>query len=190
MKLPLAIPCDKTLPHIGDRVDSAPAADGAASRNSAVHLEALTVFRFFAALWAVLFHLQMRVPLGWPELVGHLMTNGVYAMSFFFVLSGTVLAYGYGDLASRPHGVSRFYVARLARLYPVYILGYACALPGLGIAFPGDWPRWVFVNLVSLLGIQAWFPHAFVGANGGLWQSPSSSFSTPCFRHCCRWRRA
>lgn len=127
------------------------------------------MFRFFAALWVVFFHFQSQVSIRWPNLAADLVQNGAYAMSFFFVLSGTVLAYGCSDIASRPAGISRFYLARLARLYPIYALGYLVSLPWIEIDFPGDWARWGFVNTASLLGIQAWFPQSFVGANRGLW---------------------
>lgn len=132
-------------------------------------LHLLTFFRFAAALWILLFHLESRLVLdpGWPLAV--LIRNGAYAMSFFFVLSGAVLAYGYHDLAIRENGVARFYLARFARVYPAYAVTHLVCLPWLAIAFPGEWMRWLFVNLTSALGIQAWFPHTYVGANAGTW---------------------
>jgi peptidoglycan/LPS O-acetylase OafA/YrhL len=137
---------------------------GAPSR---LHL--LTFFRFVAALWILLFHLQGRLSpkLGLPWLT--LAYNGAYAMSFFFVLSGTVLAYGYHQLAPDGRDTPRFYASRLARIYPVYAITHVLCLPWIGIALPAEWPRWFFVNVTSALGIQAWFPNAFVGANTGTW---------------------
>jgi peptidoglycan/LPS O-acetylase OafA/YrhL len=43
-------------------------------------------------------------------------------MTLFFVLSGFVIHYNYNATISRPGGMRAFFVARFARLYPLYIL--------------------------------------------------------------------
>jgi len=43
-------------------------------------------------------------------------------MTLFFVLSGFVIHYNYNAMATRPGGMRAFFVARFARLYPLYIL--------------------------------------------------------------------
>jgi len=43
-------------------------------------------------------------------------------MTLFFVLSGFVIHYNYSATVPRPGGVRAFFVARFARLYPLYIL--------------------------------------------------------------------
>jgi len=42
-------------------------------------------------------------------------------VTFFFVLSGTILAYNYAGGFS----IGRFYRKRVARIYPVYVLAFA-----------------------------------------------------------------
>ena len=43
-------------------------------------------------------------------------------MTLFFVLSGFVIHYNYNATITRPGGMRAFFVARFARLYPLYIL--------------------------------------------------------------------
>lgn len=80
-------------------------------------LQQLTSLRFFAAAAIFLVHLQLMV-----------LRTGSYAflgwgVTFFFVLSGFILTYVYGDMAG--HGMRRFLVARLARLWPIHIATFA-----------------------------------------------------------------
>jgi len=89
------------------------------------HIHALTGIRFFAAMHVVIFHTS-----GWATWksgpLRDLAGSGYVAVSLFFVLSGFILAYTYG-----PRGIARreFYVARVARIYPVYALGLLLAAP-------------------------------------------------------------
>lgn len=152
------------LPASDPRTAGWPSAGAASER---LHL--LTFFRFVAALWILLLHLQSRFDVGWPAPLATLVSNGAYAMSFFFVLSGTVLAFGYASLSNAGPDTTRFYVARCARIYPAYAVVHLASLPWIGIPLPAEWMRWLYVNTTSALGIQAWFPHAFVGANTGTW---------------------
>ena len=54
-----------------------------------------------------------------------------FGMALFFVLSGFVIQYNYASsFASQPLGAAtyRFFVARFARLYPLYIISIICSL--------------------------------------------------------------
>src|SRR4051812_45730838 len=64
-----------------------------------------------------------------PGTVGHnLLRTGYLGVQFFFVLSGFILAYTY--LPQRGTGFQRtFWVARFARIYPVYVLGLLLVVP-------------------------------------------------------------
>lgn len=133
-------------------------------------LNGLTILRFFAALWVLLFHLHSRIPLPFSYWVGNFFANGAYAMSLFFILSGTVLAYGYHGLQNQPAEIQRFYVARLARIYPAYAVVHVVALFWFAAPWPQEWVKWIFVNSLSALGLQAWFLHTLsYGVNGGTW---------------------
>lgn len=96
----------------------------------------LTSFRFFAALYVVGFHAstQFHMPAGVPLTLQHvlkqLISLGFVSVSFFFLLSGYILAFVYlrGD---RPVDVRRFYTARLARIYPLFLLTLLLDTPNL-----------------------------------------------------------
>lgn len=91
------------------------------------HAPALTSLRFLAALW-VLFH--HALPRGGPmSVTAATGETGWLGVSLFFVLSGFLLTIRYA-----PHGVlegSRraFWLERVARLAPTYLLALAFALP-------------------------------------------------------------
>jgi len=79
----------------------------------------LTALRFFGVFWVVIDHAQGAF--GWLSRIW----EGValcQAVTFFFVLSGFVLAYSYFDLV-QPKKILAFYVARVARLWPIHLLG-------------------------------------------------------------------
>ncbi len=94
---------------------------------SKVH--ALTSLRFFAALWVVLYHSFPWNRTG-DNVLSHVLDMGAASVSFFFFLSGYILSYVY--LQNRS-GVDRrkFYVARLARIYPLFVLTMLSSVPFL-----------------------------------------------------------
>src|SRR4051794_25894239 len=82
-------------------------------------LKALTGLRAVAAIAVVVSH--VGVPRSLPEHVAKIAHWGYIGVPLFFMLSGVVLAYNYPDL--RPGQTRRtvkFYVARLARVMPLY----------------------------------------------------------------------
>jgi peptidoglycan/LPS O-acetylase OafA/YrhL len=91
-------------------------------------LNALTGIRFFAAIYVVLFHFAGSCK--WISVaVDKIVQYGYIGVSIFFVLSGFVLAYNYHDM-SFPSGRKRFWAARFARIYPLYIFAFIISIPG------------------------------------------------------------
>ena len=95
-------------------------------------LPGLTGLRTLLALTILLFHftpagLQSQTH---PWLTLYPLINiGYVFVSFFFVISGFILAYNYAD---RPNlNAMDFWVARFSRLYPVYLLTMLVSLPFL-----------------------------------------------------------
>jgi peptidoglycan/LPS O-acetylase OafA/YrhL len=84
-------------------------------------LPALTIARYFAALAVALFHYAAHGLEGYPWL-HNIVANGYLGVPFFFVLSGFILVYvsGHGKPEARA-----FWVRRVARIYPVYLLAWA-----------------------------------------------------------------
>ena len=78
----------------------------------------LTSLRFFAAAAVVVYHLSPYVFwLHQPNLLGRSVALGFVSVSFFFVLSGFVLATSYAR-SEASFNLKGFLVARFARIYP------------------------------------------------------------------------
>lgn len=94
-------------------------------------LASLDALRGVAALAVVLFH--VCIPLGVIAA-----PNGYLAVDFFFLLSGYVLAHAY-DGRLRGGGLAAWFVrVRLARLYPLAVLGVLLGIGGAAIRY-GPW---------------------------------------------------
>src|SRR5437879_9174903 len=127
------------------------------------YLRALTGLRFFAALHVVGLHLLADGHLeGLPVFVREVLVRGYMAVGLFFVLSGFILTYTYlgnGMGTLGPSGTRRFWVARFARIYPVYLLGLALTLV---FYFPTElrdnFGRAVAAVVVVPTMVQGWTP--------------------------------
>ncbi len=94
-------------------------------------LPLLTSLRFLAAFEVVVFHCGSEFIGLLASPVQMFFQHGYEAVSFFFVLSGFVLAYAYHSPSRHSSSVVRwsYYRARLIRIYPVYVLGLLLAAP-------------------------------------------------------------
>lgn len=117
-------------------------------------LDALTGVRFFAALAVFMFHYGagFSEQMGMPKPLTTFFHNGNYGVSMFFVLSGFIMTYSYTGKLSTMIEFYDFAVARIARIYPVYLLVLVIALPVL--TSPVDARR----VLAVLLMLQSWTP--------------------------------
>lgn len=78
--------------------------------------EALDAFRGLAALMVAVFHLNV---IGFvSELT--IVRNASFFVEFFFVLSGFVIAYSYGEKINNNHKLKEFAVKRFARIWPLH----------------------------------------------------------------------
>jgi peptidoglycan/LPS O-acetylase OafA/YrhL len=153
-------------------------------------LEALTGLRFLAALAVVLSHFTREHMVAIPAGVIDFLDGGRTAVSLFFVLSGFVLAYNYVGLSGRRERWN-YYVARVARIYPVVLLGVAVGAIGMvharrhpellepwfalttpGVAAPG-------VSLGAQLTLTTgWFPFSSINQP---WDGPAWSVACEAF---------
>jgi peptidoglycan/LPS O-acetylase OafA/YrhL len=85
--------------------------------------------RFVAGFQVLVFHCAEWQSWRGPELVRNVAGSGYVAVSLFFVLSGFILTYVHGTSGDRPLERGEFYLARFARIYPVYALGLVLAAP-------------------------------------------------------------
>jgi peptidoglycan/LPS O-acetylase OafA/YrhL len=167
--------------------------------NTTVHpkvkeLHGLTFLRFVAALFVVLYHYvgnSTDIPAG---VVKSLLSLGYTGVTFFFLLSGFILAYNYEHVDFRASGSVRKYLwARFARIYPLYLLSLAVGLgPYLfAIVKPEIHPTLHKLYLLDLilapLSLQAWVPGAASAINSPSWSISAEFFFYACFPLLLRW---
>ena len=131
-------------------------------------LPSLTGLRFWAALLVVLYHLDHVVaPING---IDWLVAYGRTGVTFFFVLSGFVLAWTYLD---QPTRFSVFAWRRLARLWPLVAVTAVLSLIAFRIVGT-DITRWH--AMTTFLFLQAWRPQWATGANGAAWSLSDEAF--------------
>jgi peptidoglycan/LPS O-acetylase OafA/YrhL len=159
--------------------ESAAAAEAPIPRAAGSALPPLTSLRFFAAFYVVMGHSMswLEVRFRFPLLVKTFLGNGYLAVCLFFLLSGFILSYTYGAHSSTPLERKKFWAARFARIYPVYLLSLLLILP---FEYHNiSWPKAISV----LLMIQAWNPlHPEII---GVWNYPAWSLSVEAFFYLC-----
>ncbi len=115
-------------------------------------MRALTGLRAVAAI-AVVFH-HTGLPDSAPQALDKIAVWGRMGVPVFFMLSGVVLAYNYGDLHFRQRRRTlRFFLARIARVMPLYwaMIAY-CA--GYYFIVGRDQYPWPLTQ--NILAIQTW----------------------------------
>jgi len=131
-------------------------------------LPSLTGLRFWAALLVVLYHLTTQV--GPIQPVSAMVMYGRTGVTFFFVLSGFVLAWTYGD---KPIPVAVFFWRRFARLWPlVAVTGLLSLLAYAVIGTPIHWIR----ATTTFVFLQAWHIPWAAGANPAAWSLSDEAF--------------
>lgn len=151
------------------------------------HMPALTGIRFFAIYHIFLFHLwaayNSKKPEGLenvlmglgdtPQTLAVFLSNGWMSTSLFFLLSGFILAYLYwgkdGQLCSSK---KRFWLLRLARIYPVHLCVLAIVLSLKIPWFLGSGATWsdiIPVAVANFFLIHAWIPPWIPHVNWPTW---------------------
>lgn len=117
------------------------------------HLHPLTSLRFIAASMIVLEHAQGMFGIRRGIAGSFLLAQGV---SFFFVLSGFILVYVYGELEHL--GARQFWRARFSRIWPAHVATLLLLL----LLLPSARPTVDRESIVSLLAnaalLQSWTP--------------------------------
>ncbi len=136
-------------------------------------IPALTGLRFFAAFFVLVSHGLMQImPMNgtipaWYSLFSTLSGAG---MTLFFVLSGFVIHYNYSaSIQQNPKiGIYDFFVARFARLYPLFLVGLSFDLIHLyGYTNLTQYFRQAIPYYLTLT--QSWF-YIPLGNNGLIYQ--------------------
>jgi peptidoglycan/LPS O-acetylase OafA/YrhL len=162
--------------------------------NSGAYMQALTGVRFFAIMHIFCFHLwviynmqkepQFKTLLSdmgqLPRVWQTFLANGWMSTSFFFLLSGFILAYIYwapdGRLATSK---KKFWLLRITRIYPIHIILVLLTIAltaGYQISQGASVPLLISSALATLSLTQAWNPHWVP-----LWSWPTWTISALVF---------
>jgi peptidoglycan/LPS O-acetylase OafA/YrhL len=161
-------------------------------------LPALTSLRFFAAMYVVVHHL-VNVALLWSQgpdanrsANWYLAwgTQGHVGVTFFFVLSGFILAWCYhhsfATVADEllPATRRRFWRARFARVWPLHAVMFLAFVPlallSAGLGITGLWST-AWRGLLNLLLLHAWVPFGGPDGLADTFNAPSWTLSVEAF---------
>ncbi len=138
------------------------------------HLKPLTSLRFFAAFVVVLCHVRYTHQQQMPLWAWNFCKNGFVGVNLFFVLSGFVIAYNYGEkFLEKTTTFGKFMLARFARIWPAFITALILAFPVYVLHDKAILHKFPLMLPVHLLLIHNWFPSL-----GASWLSPSWTIGT------------
>lgn len=122
------------------------------------------------------------LPLG----VKAFIAQGEAAVSFFFILSGFILVHVYKDKLETREQKKKYFIARFAKIYPLYFLAFALDIPRVysyylssGDLLTGSVKMGVSA-FAYLSMLQSWFPRVTP-----VWNSPGWSLSCEMFFYIC-----
>nr|CAA6800867.1 MAG: Peptidoglycan/LPS O-acetylase OafA/YrhL, contains acyltransferase and SGNH-hydrolase domains [uncultured Thiotrichaceae bacterium] len=146
-----------------------------------MRLDQLTFTRYLAALTVVFFHFGQEAFPATNTWLHPVITAGPIAVSYFFVLSGFIMAVAYYAPAKNNPDTSfdkwKYWVARFARIYPVYLIALLLMI-GANLKTDGSDP---FTVLLSLSTLQAWVPGYAMTLNSPGWSISVEMFFYICF---------
>ncbi len=162
--------------------------DPVVSKSSRDRLPALTGLRAFAAANIVFFHFSNPK---WFGPFAPIVDNGYTSVSFFLLLSGFILSYNYNARAQRGElRAGPFWVARLSRLYPVYLFALLLSLGMLRSEWSVRSHAGFFEGVVlTPLLLQGWLPSLATFWNTPAWTMSTEVFFYLLFPFVVRWRR-
>ncbi len=143
-----------------------------------MRLEHLTFTRFIAALTVVFFHYGSNIQPFNIQPFDKLFQAGPIAVSYFYALSGFIMAIAYYQ-PNKPQCFNKwkYWIARFARIYPVYLVAlllvFTANLKTMG--------QPIGTLLLNLLMLQAWIPGYPLSLNSPGWSLSVESFFYLCF---------
>lgn len=146
----------------------------------------LTSVRFFAALLVVFYHYEKLIADFFPLPIKNMIHHGYVGVSFFFILSGFILAMNYYQKFVDGTGDSKkFFLARFARIYPLYALAVLVMVPRLFMN-PANDPHPEHLEFFAAHPFRVSLGHLFALQSfdyriGDVFNSPTWSISTEFF---------
>ena len=151
-----------------------------------MQLDQITFTRFIAALTVVFFHYGQNIfPANIPFLFENV-TAGPIAVGYFYVLSGFIMAIAYYKIDEKQRisfNRKKYWVARFARIYPVYVLALFIIA---GAKFKTLGENWETLPLHLFL-LQSWVPGYPITLNTPGWSLSVEAFFYLCFPFLLAW---
>jgi peptidoglycan/LPS O-acetylase OafA/YrhL len=142
--------------------------------------------RFLAALWVVVHHSVLWTKqLHTDTWLGRFERYGFVAVSFFFVLSGYILAHVYLN-SEDGFDKRKFLISRFARIYPLLLLSLLLDVPLYFYRYALDHGKHhifqaAFKSMFSFVLLQAWFGSKLLALNPPSWSLSAEAFFYLCF---------
>ncbi|WP_412850313.1 acyltransferase family protein [Chryseobacterium sp. PMSZPI] len=135
-------------------------------------IKPLTSLRFFFAFFVFLSHLSyLKEDQNYKDIFEAIFSEGFLGVSFFFILSGFILALNYRDkFINKKITLKKFYLARFARIYPLYFITMLASIPAFYSGFKN--------LLYNVLLIQSYIPDSkiFFSYNAPSWSISDEMF--------------
>ncbi|SDQ35320.1 Peptidoglycan/LPS O-acetylase OafA/YrhL, contains acyltransferase and SGNH-hydrolase domains [Chryseobacterium soldanellicola] len=135
-------------------------------------IKPLTSLRFFFAFCVFLSHLSYLKDDGrYKGIFNAVFSEGFLGVSFFFILSGFILALNYREkFISKKITFKKFYIARFARIYPLYFITMLASIPALYSSFK--------ILLYNIFLLQSYIPdqNYFFSYNAPSWSISDEMF--------------
>lgn len=151
-----------------------------------MQLDQITFTRFIAALTVVFFHYGQSVfPANIPFLFENI-TAGPIAVGYFYVLSGFIMAIAYYQPQhDKQIAISKkkYWIARFARIYPVYLLALLIIVAAKFKTLADNWETLP----LHLLLLQSWIPGYPITLNTPGWSLSVEAFFYLCFPFLLIW---
>jgi len=161
-------------------------------RKNSQFLQTLAISRFVAALVVVVSHYMQFGLIPRNDLFLSKFHGGGIAVTYFFVLSGFILAHNYsGDLEDFDY--RKYFIKRFSRIFPMLI--FSGAICGLIIVIirgnitlsqkafmPQSFSEGIIAGMSQMAGISAWLPFSAVQ---GVLNAPSWSVGCEIFFYIC-----
>ena len=129
-------------------------------------ITALHFTRFIAAFCVIAYHYgKAAVPFN-EGILNTFIQNGGFAVSYFFALSGFIMMYAYYQ-TDKKLIAKEFWIARFARIYPVYFLSFLFVLLAMFILNASK-PKGISIILQGIC-LQAWKPGISMEINYVSW---------------------
>ena len=119
-----------------------------------------------------------------PSFDAHFFKEGFVGVSFFFILSGFIIAYNYQKkLLEKTTTKRTFWIARIARIYPLHLLTLLIAACIGGYVQYSDTMDWIKHVVASTFLLQPFFPSAnyFFSFNSPSWSLGCEQLFYFCF---------